>query len=48
MFFFFYEYCVRLIVALINLQHIKLFETRCGKSNLGWIIVSVHKKQDKV
>lgn len=47
-FFFFYEYCVRVIVALINLEHIKSFETRRGKSNLSWIMVSVHNKKDKL
>ena len=39
MFFSFYEHCVRRIVALINLEHIKSIKTRRGKSNLGWIIV---------
>ena len=44
MFFSFYEHCVRRIVALINLEHIKSIKTRRGKSNLGWVIVMLHKK----
>ena len=47
--FFFYEHCVRRIVALINLERkLKSFETRRGKSNMSWIIVIVYEEKDKL